>query len=163
MQNPRPERLILKIPRRLWIRKTLAFTFCMAQGRAVLYFLALMVFGSFIVILAYFGAAFAAIVSMAILWVALLIGCFACAYGVIVIRKDCFECQFAFHVIAHERAHLLLRASDEIVVEEEALKKTEDRLIPILLSNPEMCRGCLFMWRKMYCQATSNYLKEYRK
>jgi hypothetical protein len=33
----------------------------------------------------------------------------------------------------------------------------------ILLSNPRLCRDCLFPLRKMYSQATFNYLKEKQK
>ena len=82
------------------------------------------------------------------------------ALPTIFIRKDCFECQFGFHIIAHERNHLILRTSEEIVVEEETLKQTGERLVRILLSNPKMCRGCIFLWRKMYCNAVFNYLKK---
>jgi len=85
------------------------------------------------------------------------------ALPTIFIRKDCYECQFGFHIMAHERNHLLLGASDEIVVEGETLKQTEDRLIPIFLSNSKMCNDCLFLGRKMYCQAGFNYLKKKAK
>jgi len=85
------------------------------------------------------------------------------ALPTIFIRKDCSECQLGFHIIAHERNHLLLNSLDEASVEEETLKQTRDQLIPILLSNPRLCRDCLFPLRKMYSQATFNYLKEKQK
>jgi hypothetical protein len=78
----------------------------------------------------------------------------------IVIRKDCYECRLDFHIVAHEQTHLRLNSLDEFRVEEETLKKTAVQLIPILLSNHALCEDCFFRWRKMYCQATSNYLKK---
>jgi hypothetical protein len=78
----------------------------------------------------------------------------------IFIRRDCSKCQLSFHIIAHERSHLLLNSRDEALVEEEALKETGNKLIPILLSNPKMCKHCVFPLRKIYAQATFNYLNE---
>lgn len=81
----------------------------------------------------------------------------------IIIRKDCYECQFGFHIIAHERNHLILNSRDEFLVEEETLKQTGGRLVSILLSNPKTCKDCFFAWRRMYSQATSDYLKQEEK
>ena len=78
----------------------------------------------------------------------------------IVIRKDCYECLLGFHIIAHEQAHLRLNSLNEVFVEEETLKQTGNKLIPILLSNPTMCKRCFFKWRKIYCQATEDYLQK---
>jgi hypothetical protein len=78
----------------------------------------------------------------------------------IFIRKDCSNCQLSFHILAHERNHLSLNSRDEALVEEEALKETGNKLIPILLSNAKLCNDCVFPLRKIYAQATFNYLKE---
>lgn len=78
----------------------------------------------------------------------------------IVIRKDCSNCEFGFHIIVHERTHLRLNSGDEEKVETETLKETKNRLIPLLLSNQRTCKGCRFRWYKMLSQSTSEYLKE---
>jgi hypothetical protein len=78
----------------------------------------------------------------------------------IFIRKDCFNCELGFHIIAHERTHLRLNSLDEEQVETETLKETRNRLIPLLLSNQRTCKGCRFRWYKMLSQSTSEYLKE---
>jgi len=80
----------------------------------------------------------------------------------ITIRKDCFNCEFGFHIIAHERTHLRLNSPDEERVETETLKETRNRLIPLLMSNQRTCKGCRFRWYKMLSEATSEYLKEKR-
>lgn len=76
------------------------------------------------------------------------------------IRKDCFDCELGFHVIAHERTHLRLNLRDEERVETETLKETRNRLIPLLLSNQRICKDCRFRWYKMLSQSTSEYLRE---
>jgi len=101
-------------------------------------------------------------VTTIVLWVILFSLAILSVLPTILIRKDCFECQFGFHIIAHERNHLKLRKS-EAIVEEETLKQTGTRLIPILLSDPKICKRCVFLWRRMYCKATFNYLRESRK
>ena len=157
MQNPKPEKLILKIPKWLWKSKRLAF--CMPRNQAISSLLILMGIAVFLGLYSYYGRIHFLI--NVLLIASLVFGFSLVALGLlptIFIRKDCFECQFGFHIIAHERNHLRLRTSEEIV-EEEALKQTGDRLIPILLSNPKICKGCPFLWRKMYCHATFNYLK----
>lgn len=78
----------------------------------------------------------------------------------IVIRKDCANCKFGFHIIAHERAHLRLNSLDEDKVEAETLRETRNQLIPLLLSNQRACRGCRFKYYKMVSQSTSEYIKE---
>lgn len=78
------------------------------------------------------------------------------------IRKDCSDCELGFHIIAHERTHLRLNSVDEERVETETLKETRNRLIPLLMSNQRICRGCRFRWYKMLSEATSEYLKEKR-
>ena len=72
------------------------------------------------------------------------------SYPIIAIRKDCSECQFNFHIIAHELNHLRLNSSDETIVEETTIEETKNRLIPLLLSNPEICKDCFFKWRIMF-------------
>ena len=84
-------------------------------------------------------------------------------FGVIVIRKDCYNCQFAFHILAHENSHLTLNELNEFKVEEDALKKTYSKLVPLLLSNPKLCKGCYFKPRQIYSEATSNYINEKQK
>ena len=81
-------------------------------------------------------------------------------FGVIVIRKDCFNCQFAFHILEHEKSHLRLNSLNELAVEQDALKQTYTKLIPLLLSNPKLCKECGFMWRRMYGEATLKFIKE---
>lgn len=78
----------------------------------------------------------------------------------IAIRKDCFDCELGFHVIAHERTHLRLNSSNEEQVETETLKETRNRLIPLLLSNQRICKGCRFRWYQMLSQSTSDWLNE---
>jgi hypothetical protein len=78
----------------------------------------------------------------------------------IFIRKDCFNCEFRFHIVAHEQAHLSLDSYDEEQVETETLKETRNRLIPLLLSNQRICKNCRFRWYKMLSQSTSEYLEE---
>jgi hypothetical protein len=76
---------------------------------------------------------------------------------VVLIRKDCNNCQFRFHIIAHEMNHLKLNSLDENRVEEETLKQTGERLFPIILSNPELCKDCGFR-KKRYIEAAAKYL-----
>ena len=78
----------------------------------------------------------------------------------IVVRKDCSDCEFGFHIIAHERTHLRLNSLDEDKVETETLKETRNRLIPLLLSNQKACKGCRFKYYGMLSQSTSEYLKK---
>ena len=81
-------------------------------------------------------------------------------YPVIAIRKDCAECHFSFHIIAHELNHLSLNSLDKVRVEEATLEQTKKRLIPLLLSSPKMCKDCFFKWREMYSKATSDVLSK---
>ncbi len=53
--------------------------------------------------------------------------------GAVFIRKDCYQCRFAFHILAHEQSHLSLNSLDEFAVEESTLKNTYGKLIPLLL------------------------------
>ena len=164
MENAKPEKLILKVPKWLW--KLLPFpsvAFCMTQLRAVLLTLALIGVGFFGAMFAYYVyIPFPTKVITTVLWFLLFSFVILLFLPTIFIRKNCFECQLGFHIIAHERNHLKLRKSEQIV-EEETLKRTGARLIPILLSNPKLCKDCRFWLRKMYCHATLNYLKESRK
>ena len=84
-------------------------------------------------------------------------------FGVIVVRKDCYNCQFAFHILAHEKSHLSLNSIEEVTVEGNALDQTYNKLIPLLLSDPKMCNDCHFKWRRMYSEATSKYIEENNK
>ena len=54
-------------------------------------------------------------------------------------------------------SHIKLKERNEIITERETLKQTKDALIPLLLSEPKMCKDCLFHWRQMYCEATYEY------
>jgi len=158
--NAEPEKLILKIPKKLWILKSRGLAFCMPRRLAVVFFIVSIIFIPFIILNHYYF-------QVSILqWVV-----DVTAWGIVVslstllflptifIRKDCFECQFSFHIIAHERNHLLLNSSDEITIEEETLKQTRGQLISLFLSEPKMCRDCLLKGRKLYCQATFDYLR----
>jgi len=134
------------IPRKSLIRITVLFTVTEIALYSFHYFLATPVFTMLI---------------PAILLGLLLVFMFALNISsAIVIRRDCCECQLGFHIIAHEQTHLRLNSLDERRVEEETLRQTGAQLIPILLSNPAMCKDCFFRWRKMYCQATYSYLKK---
>lgn len=164
MQNTKPEKLILKIPKKLWFLRTTALAFCMTRNRAVPFLLVLIGLGFFEVMFVYYAPTpFRVTVIATILWSISFSWIILLALPTIFVRKDCFECQFGFHIIAHERKHLVLGTSEEKTVEEETLKQTGDCLIPILLSNPRICKGCPFLWRKMYCQETFNYLKNRTK
>ena len=159
LESTEPERLILKIPKQLWLLRSRP-AFCMTRNRASIFLMASIVYGFFLVISRYyFFASFLQNIFDVIVWTIFFSMSILWILPTIFIRKDCFECQFGFHIIAHERNHLLSRKSEEIGVEEVTLKQTGDRLIPILLSNPKICKGCPFSWCKMYSQETFNYLK----
>lgn len=161
LEKTKPEKLILKIPRRLWkllLRPSVAY--CVTQIRAVPVALALIIVGLLALIYSYYVyVPLQMRVISIVLWIALFSPTILGLLPTIFIRKDCFECQLGFHIIAHEGNHLKLGSSEETVVEEETLRQTRDRLIPILLSNPKICKGCPFWLRKMYCHATFNYIK----
>jgi len=158
--SKKPEKLILKIPKRLWLLKY-GLAFCAPRNSVILLCVALTFFGCFLFILDFY-------VKVPLLVIAIhattLFAAFSfvtlAALPSIFIRKDCSKCQLSFHIIAHERSHLLLNSRDEALVEEEALKETGNKLIPILLSNPKLCKDCVFPLRKIYAQATFNYLNE---
>ena len=161
MQSTKPERLILKIPKLLWRSKGLAF--CYPLNKAVLSFSVLIVFLFFWGLFSYYVYVPLLVnVSVGATWVFAFSLIALSLLPTIFIRKDCFECQFSFHIIAHERNHLILRKSEEIV-EEETLKQTGVQLIPLLLSDSKMCKDCLFLWHKLYCQATFNYLRKQKE
>jgi hypothetical protein len=164
LKNAKPEKLILKIPKWFWkLLRLPSVAFCLPRTRAVLLTLALIGVGFFEVIFAhYVYLPFSAKLISTVLWFLLFSFAILSVLPTIFIRKDCFECQFGFHIIAHERNHLKLGKSEQIV-EEETLNHTGERLIPILLSSPRLCKDCRFLYRKMYCQATLNYIKESRK
>ena len=162
MEKVKPEKFIIKIPKRLWIRPD-ALAFCMTRNRAIIFLVASMIYGIFVFNYCYSHFPTSALDMLLTIFyvmscaIFLLFSIFV-ALPSIFIRKDCSECQFGFHIINHERNHLRLNSSDEFTVEEETLKQTEDRLIPLLLSNLKICKGCPFNWRKMYCQKTFEYL-----
>jgi len=164
LENAKPERLILKIPRWLWkLMQPRGVAFCITRTRAVSLIFALIGVAFFTVMFAcYAYVPFPVRVTTIVLWVILFSLAILSVLPTIFIRKDCFECQFGFHIISHERNHLKLRKS-EAIVEEETLKQTGTRLIPILLSDLKICKRCVFLWRRMYCKTTFNYLKESRK
>jgi C4-type Zn-finger protein len=82
--------------------------------------------------------------------------------GVIIIRKECDECQFRFYIIAHEKNHLKLNSLDEETVEKETLKQTGSRLFPIILSNPKLCKDCGFRGTK-YLEAATKYVERQKE
>ena len=75
---------------------------------------------------------------------------------IISIRKECYDCQLGFHIIEHEIAHLKLNSRNEELVEKETLKQTGNKLFPIILSKPKLCKGCAFR-RKKYLVAAIEY------
>jgi hypothetical protein len=81
-------------------------------------------------------------------------------FKVIVINRDCFNCQFSFHVIAHETNHIRLNSHDEKKVEEETLKQNRKRFIPMLIrfSIPKLCKYCAFR-NKLYQLELERYLQ----
>lgn len=76
--------------------------------------------------------------------------------GVILIRKECYECQLGFHIIEHEKTHLKLNSLDEKLVETETLKLTASKLFPIILSKPKLCKRCGFRGKRYLVAATEN-------
>lgn len=163
MQTPKPERL-KKIPKQLMqlLMPQKALAFCIPRKTVISAAMLLIVAELCLVVLHFFLAfpVFVMFIALVSLGLPLVFMFALYISSTIVIRKDCYECQFSFHIIAHERNHLSLNSLDEAFIEEETLKQTRDRLIPILLSNPKMRKDCFFAWRKMYSQATFDYLKE---
>jgi hypothetical protein len=158
LQNSAPERFVLKVPRRLWPWRALAL--CVPKRSGFKALLASIVAGISLVILHFYAVIPFFIMPLGVPVIGALLFVFALSISsTILIRKDCYECQFGFHIVTHERSHLSLNSLDEVLVEEKTVKQTEDRLIPILLSNPKMCKDCFFKWRKIYCRATFDYLK----
>ena len=82
--------------------------------------------------------------------------------GIIIIRKECDECQFHFYIIAHEKNHLKLNSLDEEMVEKETLKQTGSKLFPIILSKPKLCKGCAFR-RMKYLEAATKYVERQKE
>jgi len=106
---------VLKVPK--WLMQVLrhnAHAFCIPKksgvmiailivfGEAILIWLYLNFFNNFFVVFALVGI----FVGITILYIS--------AFGVIVVRKDCYNCQFAFHILAHEKSHLRLDSRDEM-------------------------------------------------
>jgi hypothetical protein len=166
LEEVKPEKFVIKVPKVLWFRPD-ALAFCMARSRGIFFLGASVIYGVFVFNYDYshfptsaFDIAFTVFfaVSCAIFFLL----SFLAALPSIFIRKDCSECQFGFHIIDHERNHLLLNSSDEFTVEEETLKQTKDRLIPLLLSNLKLCKDCPFNGRRMYCKTTLEYLSTHQ-
>lgn len=165
MKNDEPEKLIVSIPRRLWkLMKLPSIAFCLfpRDMKHVVATAFLLVMGSVLLRVLFtfdtplLGKFIGVIASaVAILSPVLLL------WPVVFIREDCFTCKLGFYVIAHERNHLLLRESDEFVVEKETLKHNADKLVPLLLEDEELCEDCVLRWRKMYFQATRDYMKKH--
>jgi len=82
--------------------------------------------------------------------------------GIIIIRKECDECQFRFYIIAHEKNHLKLNSLDEELVEKEMLTQTGSKLFPIILSKPKLCKGCAFR-RTKYLEAATKYVERQKE
>jgi hypothetical protein len=78
--------------------------------------------------------------------------------GVIIIRKECDDCQFRFHIIAHEKNHLKLNSLYDDMVERETWKQTGSSLLPLILSNPVLCKDCA-LGRKKYRVDLEKYIK----
>jgi hypothetical protein len=156
----KPEKLLLRIPKQIWfVRHGLAF--CVPRNSVTMLFVVLTFAGCFLFILDFYvNASLFAIAIHTYMLVAAFSFLALAALPTIFIRKDCSKCLLSFHILAHERNHLLLNSRDEALVEEEALKQTGKKLIPILLSNPKLCKDCVFPLRKIYTQVTFNYLKE---
>lgn len=155
-----PEKLMLKIPKRLWFLKR-GLAFCVPRNSVIILFVMLTFATCFFFLLDFYvKPPLFAIAIHAIMLVFAFCFVILAALPSIFIRKDCSRCQLGFHIVAHERKHLLLNSRDEALVEEEALKETRNKLIPILLSDYKLCKDCVFPLRKIYAQATFNYLKE---
>jgi len=162
LENGKPEKSILKIPKRLWkLMRLPSIAFCCLprdlKHIIVVVFMVLISLGVLCAILYFDTPLLAKIIGAAFSLVAFSF-VFFLVWPTIFIRKDCYECQFGFYIIAHERNHLSLKKSEEIV-EEETLKQNGDRLIPLLIANPRLCKDCRLVYRKMFCQATYGYLK----
>lgn len=80
-------------------------------------------------------------------------------FKTLVISKDCYNCQFNFHIIAHETTHITRNWFNEMKVEEETLKQTREKLMPLLNSKPELCKYCVFR-KGFYRQELEKYLQQ---
>lgn len=169
LQKHEPERLILRIPKWLWLPKWFPVVggfpaFCMPR-KNVKRLIPSWAFAVFFTIASYYlgvyywGFPFFSLVIIATVLAIISIKVFLVALPSIFIRKDCSECRLGFHIVTHERNHLLLNSSDEILVEKETLEQTKTQLIPILLSGFNLCEDC-GRWFKLYSQAPSNYLNQ---
>src|SRR4030042_2616431 len=140
LNSRRPRNFILKIPKALMIRNALAF--CIPRRSliaiTVLFAVTEVAFYAFHYFLA--TPLFSMLIPTMLLGVPLVFVFVLNVSSAIVIRKDCYECQLGFPIITHEQIHLKLNSLDECRVEEETLKRTGAKLIPILLSNPAMCK-----------------------
>ncbi len=81
-----------------------------------------------------------------------------------VISRDCLSCRLGFHVEAHEMAHITNDSSDELMVEQQTLALTRDKLMPLLNEEPKLCSYCIFNDRfykkeaEAYCRQAQNLL-----
>lgn len=164
MEKNKPEKLILKIPKWFWkLLQVKSVAYCVTRMRAISFAVLCVSIGIFGLIFAYhFSAPLRTVIVPIVIWAFFFSLSVLWLLPTIFIRRDCFECQFGFHIITHERNHLSLRESEEIV-EEETVKQTGEQLIPILLSDPKLCKNCPFSLRKTYSLATFNYLSDERR
>lgn len=165
--KPRKPKRVIRVSKRLmgFLMPRRALAFCIPKTSAV-GASAVAILATMLIVVLYHFLAFP---NFVLLIFSILLG-FPLAFMIalyfssaVVIRKDCYGCILGFHIIAHERNHLALNSRDEVMVEEETLKQTQDRLIPILLSDPKICKDCFFAWRRMYCRATHDCLSEGQK
>ena len=68
------------------------------------------------------------------------------AFRVVIIRIDCYECQFGFFIVAHEKNHLIfnLTSEGETTVANKTWNENRKLLESLLLKNPKICEKCLF-------------------
>lgn len=169
LRKHKPERLILRIPKWLWLPKWLpvvrgSVAFCMPRKNVKILFPTSIIAAVFTIALTYYGVCyfgfpFFCLVIFTAIWTVIFLKIVLVALPSIFIRKDCSKCRLGFHIITHERNHLLLNSSDETFVEKVTLKQTRKQLIPILLSGFKLCEDC-GRWFKLYAQSPSKYLND---
>jgi len=99
------------------------------------------------------GVALSTVGSFLVFFVALYV------FKILVISRDCLNCQFSFYVIAHETNHIRFNSHDEKKVREETLKQTGDRLIPMLHSHVKLCNYCA-LGQPLFRQEIKKYLQQ---
>jgi hypothetical protein len=105
-----------------------------------------------------FGLAIVTVASVIVLGTILTVSIVMYFFRIIIVRKECHDCQFGFYIVAHEINHLKLNSLDEDMVERETQKQTGSRFFPLILSNPVLCKDRVFR-RKKYRAAAEEYVK----